>query len=113
MSSYEQTYRRSLADRDAFWRERAALIDWQTPFSAVLDYSPAAVRALVRRRPHQSLPQRGRPSSRDARREQPALIFISTETGQRRTYTYASCTPRSIAAPRCCARWASAAAIAC
>ena len=46
---------------------------------------PAAVRALVRRRPHQPVPQRGRPPPRDARASQPALIFISTETGQRRT----------------------------
>ena len=31
--------RRSLEDRDAFWREQAALIDWQTPFTEVLDYT--------------------------------------------------------------------------
>ena len=39
MPSYKEFHRRSLADRDAFWREQAALIDWQTPFTSVLDYS--------------------------------------------------------------------------
>ena len=45
MPTYKEFHRRSLADRDAFWREQAALIDWQTPFTPVLDYSTAAVRA--------------------------------------------------------------------
>ncbi|MCB2032538.1 MAG: hypothetical protein KDF57_03990, partial [Ottowia sp.] len=31
MSSYAEFYRRSIEDRDGFWREQAALIDWQTP----------------------------------------------------------------------------------
>ncbi len=39
MRNYREYHRRSLADRDAFWREQAALIDWQTPFTSVLDYS--------------------------------------------------------------------------
>jgi propionyl-CoA synthetase len=39
MQRYAEAHRRSLADRDAFWRERAALIEWQTPFTEVLDYS--------------------------------------------------------------------------
>ena len=38
-TTYREFHRRSLADRDAFWREQAALVDWQTPFTAVLDYS--------------------------------------------------------------------------
>ena len=39
MTTYREFHRRSIADRDAFWREEAALIDWQTPFASVLDYS--------------------------------------------------------------------------
>ena len=39
MSSYAATHRRSLEARDDFWRERASLIHWQTPFTDVLDYS--------------------------------------------------------------------------
>jgi len=37
--TYLQFHRRSLDDRDEFWREQAALIDWHTPFTEVLDYS--------------------------------------------------------------------------
>jgi len=88
MSSYEQTHRRSIADRDAFWRERAALIDWHTPFSAVLDFSrPPFARWFVGGRTnlcHNAIDRHLR-----ERAQQPALIFVSTETGQRRTYTYA------------------------
>ena len=39
MASYPEFHRRSIDDRDAFWREQAALIDWETPFGPVCDYS--------------------------------------------------------------------------
>ncbi len=39
MTTYKDFHNRSLADRDNFWREQAALIDWHQPFEAVLDYS--------------------------------------------------------------------------
>lgn len=32
---YAALYRRSVDDRDAFWREQAARIDWHTPFELV------------------------------------------------------------------------------
>jgi propionyl-CoA synthetase len=87
MHGYVEAHRRSLADRDAFWRERAALIDWQTPFSQVLDYSrPPFARWFVGGRTNlchnavdRHLAKRG---------AQAALVYISTETGQRRDYTY-------------------------
>ena len=41
MSSYAAFHRRSIEDRDGFWREQAALIDWETPFTQVCDYSKA------------------------------------------------------------------------
>ncbi|OYU74807.1 MAG: propionyl-CoA synthetase, partial [Burkholderiales bacterium PBB5] len=41
MSSYAAFHRRSIEDRDGFWREQAALIDWETPFTRVCDYSKA------------------------------------------------------------------------
>ena len=37
--TYTDFYRRSIADRDAFWAEQANLIDWKTPFGQVCDYS--------------------------------------------------------------------------
>src|SRR5450432_2911885 len=88
MPTYAETHRRSLAERDAFWRERAALIDWQTPFSAVLDYSrPPFARWFVGGR--SNLCHNAVDRHLATRADQPALIFISTETGQNRTYTYA------------------------
>jgi hypothetical protein len=36
---YADFHRRSIEDRDAFWAEQAALIDWQTPFTQVCDYA--------------------------------------------------------------------------
>src|SRR2546423_12331151 len=39
MTAYRDFYGRSITDREAFWRTEAALIDWQTPFDRVLDYS--------------------------------------------------------------------------
>ena len=100
MPTYKEFHRRSLDDRDAFWREQAALIDWQTPFSSVLDYSTPAVRPVVRRRPHQPLPQRGRPPPRDARRPAGAGLHLDRDRAQRRPTRSASCTPRSTASPR-------------
>ena len=87
MDGYVEAHRRSLADRDAFWRERAALIEWQPPFSQVLDYSrPPFARWFVGGRTNlchnavdRHLAKRG---------AQAALVYISTETGQRRDYTY-------------------------
>ena len=37
--SYADFHRRSIDDRDGFWSEQAKLIDWQTPFETVCDYS--------------------------------------------------------------------------
>src|SRR5450432_4358386 len=88
MPTYAETHRRSLVERDAFWRERASLIDWQTPFSAVLDYSrPPFARWFVGGRTN--LCHNAIDRHLATRADQPALIFISTETGQNRTYTYA------------------------
>ena len=39
MTSYADFHRRSIEDRDGFWAEQAALIDWKTPFTQVCDYS--------------------------------------------------------------------------
>ncbi len=37
--SYAEFHRRSLDDRDGFWAEQAALVDWQRPFETVCDTS--------------------------------------------------------------------------
>jgi propionyl-CoA synthetase len=88
MSSYAATQRRSLEKRDDFWRERAALIDWHTPFTQVLDYSrPPFARWFVGGRTNLCYNAVDRHLA--TRGEQPALLFVSTETEQERSYTYA------------------------
>jgi len=37
-ATIRRIHRRSIEDRDGFWREQAALIDWQTPFGPVSQY---------------------------------------------------------------------------
>src|SRR5271169_4883987 len=87
MATYVETHRRSLADPDGFWRERATLIDWQTPFARVLDYDrPPFARWFVGGRTN--LCHNAIDRHLATRGGQPALIFISTETGQHRRYTY-------------------------
>lgn len=87
MNTYLETHRRSLAERDAFWGERAALIDWEKPFERVLDYGrPPFARWFVGGR--SNLCHNAVDRHLAARGDQPALIYISTETGERRTYTY-------------------------
>jgi propionyl-CoA synthetase len=85
---YRTFHRRSIEDRDAFWTEQATLVDWQEPFSQVLDYSrPPFARWFVGGRTnlcHNAI-DRWLPTQADA----PALIFVSTETGTERTYTFA------------------------
>ncbi len=88
MPTYRENHRRSLADRDTYWRERAALIEWHAPFTQVLDYSkPPFARWFVGGRTN--LCHNAIDRHLAARGSQPALIFISTETGQQRTYSYA------------------------
>ena len=87
MATYKEFHRRSLADRDAFWREEAALIDWQTPYSAVLDYAkPPFAKWFVGGRTnlcHNAVDRRPCRSG-----NQKALVYLSTETNEQKAYTY-------------------------
>ncbi|MDQ1694348.1 MAG: acetyl-CoA synthetase, partial [Acidobacteriaceae bacterium] len=40
MAQYEEQYRRSIEDSDAFWAEVAKELDWFTPWEKVLDWNP-------------------------------------------------------------------------
>src|SRR5947208_10351224 len=87
MTTYREFHRRSLADRDAFWREQAALIDWHRPYEQVLDYSkPPVARWFVGG--ETNLCHNAIDRHLAARGEQKALIWISTEVDQTRTFTY-------------------------
>ena len=88
MSTYRDFYRRSIDDRDGFWREQASLIDWQTPFAQVCDHSrPPFANWFVGGRTN--LCHNAVDRHVAAQGEKPALIWVSTEVGQERIYTFA------------------------
>jgi len=87
VATYKEFHRRSIADRDAFWREQAKLVDWQTPFREVLDYGkPPFARWFVGGRTN--LCHNAVDRHLATRGEQAALVYLSTETNEERRYTY-------------------------
>ncbi|MDE2564177.1 MAG: propionate--CoA ligase [Burkholderiales bacterium] len=86
--AYAEFYRRSIEDRDAFWAEQAALIDWQRPPEQVCDASrPPFTRWFVGGTTnlcHNAVDRHAAQRPGEA-----ALIHVSTETGQERVYTWA------------------------
>ena len=88
MSSYAEFHRRSIHERDAFWAEQAQLIDWQTPPKQICDYSnPPFARWYVGGTTN--LCHNAVDRHLKERANQPALIYVSTETGQEKTYSFA------------------------
>ena len=85
---YKQFHQRSLSERDAFWREQAALIDWQQAPQQICDYSqPPFARWFVgglTNLCHNAVDRHVA-----ARGQEAALIAVSTETGTERVYTFA------------------------
>jgi propionyl-CoA synthetase len=84
---YAEFYRRSIEDRDAFWTEQAALVDWQRPFDRVCNQdNPPFARWFeggLTNLCHNAVDRhlKDRP-------DQNALIFVSTETDVERTYSF-------------------------
>ncbi len=86
---YQTVYRRSIEDPAGFWAEQAELIDWQTPFKQVLDTSRLPfTRWFVGGTTNlcHNAVDRWLPAQADAA----ALIFVSTETNEERTYSFAA-----------------------
>ena len=87
MPSYAEFYRQSIDQPDAFWTEQAALIDWHKPFTRVCngDNLPFAnwfeggQTNLCHNAVDRHLATRG---------EQAALIYVSSETGIEKTYSF-------------------------
>ena len=87
MGAYREFHQRSIEHREEFWAEQARLVDWHKPFDQVLDYSrPPFARWFVggltnlcHNAVDRHLASRG---------DQKALVYISTETGQERAWTY-------------------------
>lgn len=87
MTAYADFYRRSLAERDAFWAEQAQLVDWKMQPRQICDYSnPPFARWFVGGTTnlcHNAVDRhlKDRPN-------QAALIFFSTETNQEKVYSF-------------------------
>ena len=85
--SYKEFHKYSIDNPTGFWSEQAKLIDWKTPFNEVLDYSnppfakwfKGGLTNLCHNAVDRHLATRG---------SQIALVAVSTETDQERTYTY-------------------------
>jgi len=85
---YQAFHRRSIEDRDAFWTEQSKMIDWHKPFGQVLDYAkPPFAKWFVGG--ETNLCHNAVDRHLKDRANQAALIYISTETGEEKTYTYA------------------------
>jgi propionyl-CoA synthetase len=87
-ASYREFYDRSVRDPEGFWGEQAKLIDWHKPFRKVLDYSRPPLRSwfvggetnLCHNAVDRHLAKRA---------SQDALVWISTEVDQKRSFTFA------------------------
>jgi len=87
MTAYRDFHRRSIADREGFWREQAQLVHWRKPFSKVLDYSrPPFAKWFVGG--ETNLCHNAVDRHLAARAEQKALVWISTEVDQSKSFTY-------------------------
>ena len=87
MTTFADFHRQSLENPEAFWAEQAKLIDWQTPPQQICDWSnpPFAhwFKGGTTNLCHNAVDRHllDRP-------DQAALIYVSTETGQEKTYTF-------------------------
>jgi propionyl-CoA synthetase len=88
MTTYQEFYRRSIDQPDAFWSEQAKLIDWHKPPRQVCDYSrPPFVKWFVGGETNLCYNAVDRHAAK--RPNAAALIFVSTETNTEKTYTFA------------------------
>jgi propionyl-CoA synthetase len=86
-TTYKSFHERSLREPEAFWAEEAKRIDWHKPFGKVLDYSNPPFRSWFVGG-ETNLCHNAVDRHLATRAEQPALVWISTEVDQTRTFTY-------------------------
>ncbi|WP_129136502.1 propionate--CoA ligase [Luteimonas sp. YGD11-2] len=85
--TYEEVYRRSIDEPEAFWAEEAKRIHWHAPPRQILDYSnPPFRRWFVGGQTN--LCYNAVDRHLDERADQLALVAVSTETGETREVTY-------------------------
>ncbi len=88
-SRYADLYRRSIDDPDGFWAEQSRLIDWERPFDRVCDTDrPPFARWFVGGRTNLCHNAVDRHAA--ARPDDAALIWVSSEVGQERVYSFAA-----------------------
>ena len=88
MTTYQEFHARSIRDPEGFWAEQAKLIDWHRPFDRVLDYAkppfrswfPGGLTNLCHNALDRHLAARG---------AQKALVWISTEVNEEKSWTFA------------------------
>jgi propionyl-CoA synthetase len=87
MTRYADFHRRSLEDRDGFWTEQAALVDWHKPFTQVCDYrTPPFAKWFVGGQTN--LCHNAVDRHVAMRPDQNALIWVSTETDQEKVFSF-------------------------
>ncbi|NUO77463.1 MAG: propionate--CoA ligase [Lysobacter sp.] len=85
--SYEEFYRRSIEQPEAFWAEQARAIHWHKPPERLLDYSRPPFRHWFAGG-ETNLCYNALDRHLDERGDQLALVAISSETGQTRELSY-------------------------
>ena len=86
--SYRALYERSIQERDTYWAEQAARIDWHRPFDQVCDYhQPPFAKWFVGGQTN--LCHNAVDRHLAARPDQAALIAVSTETNTEEIITFA------------------------
>ncbi len=87
MTSYADFYRQSIDQPDAFWTEQAKLIDWFKPFDRACNYDkPPFVHWFEGGKTNLCYNAVDRHVA--TRGDQAALIYVSSETGVEKTYSF-------------------------
>ncbi len=87
MSTYFEFHKRSIEKPEAFWGEQAQLVHWNKPPQKILDYSkPPFVKWFVGGETNLCYNAVDRHVA--TRPDQKALIYISTETNEQKSYTF-------------------------
>ena len=88
MGKYADFHKRSIEQRDEFWAEEAKLIDWHTPPLQICDFSrPPFAKWFVGGKTnlcHNAVDRHAAKRTNDR-----ALVYISTETNEEKSYTFA------------------------
>lgn len=87
IKEYESFHRNSIEDREAFWTEESKRVEWHRDFEGVLDFSnPPFAKWFVGG--ETNLCHNMIDRHLDGRADQNAIVYISSETDEKRAYTY-------------------------